>query len=489
MQGTPKALEEADRSSLLDLADHYRSMGNEWLRRMIIDQNRIDILAIAVLEYHIQPFHLALLQWQFANPDNLQLVFRGAGKSTTCTITKILHLLAKDPNIRVLIASKTSSQAEAFLKEIKGHLESNDRFRELFGTYYDPQRVGKWDNREIEVAPRTTHAKEASVTCVSVGSAVVGKHFDVAVSDDLVDEENSRTKYMRDRVKQWYYQTLDPCLEPPDPRVPHRGEHHRLGTRYHFDDLYGHLMAHELKRKTQIIPALDAKGRSPWPEKYPSKWFKEKKRKSGTIIFNAQYQCDTEAMKGEIFQYDDCQRVKDSDVPSDARVFMGVDLAISEKEASDRFAIAVVAVDAAQNYYVIDFFEGHLRFGKQTAKILQYYKKHDPVRCAIETNAYQAAQYQNLQDDDEGADGSGGKNLRLKAIHTDKDKITRAWKLSPVFEDGRMYFTQGTMVLAEQLVLFPNFRYKDGFDALDLAIAASKLKKKRKRREVEPGVL
>jgi predicted phage terminase large subunit-like protein len=466
MQGTPKALAEADRAQLLDLAQHYRSMGNEWLRRMIVVGNRIDILALAVLDYQIQPFHLALLRWQFLHPDNLQLVFRGAGKSTVCTITKTLHLLAKDPNLRILIASKTNSQSEAFLKEIKGHFESNDRYQELFGEYYDPQRVNKWDNREIEVAPRTS------------------KHYDVILSDDLVDEENTRTKYMRDRVRQWYYQTLDPCLEPPSPTVAHRGEHHRLGTRYHFDDLYGHLMTNELKRKTQVIPALDEKGRSPWPEKYPAKWFKEKKRKSGTIIFNAQYQCDTEAMKGEIFQYDDCQRVADSAIPGDLRIFMGVDLAISEKESADRFAIAVVGMDAAENYFVIDFFEGHLRFGKQTAKIIQYYKKHDPVRCAIETNAYQAAQYQNLKDDEED-----GKNLRLKAVHTSKDKVTRAWKLSPLFEDHRMHFTPATMKLAEQLVLFPNFRYKDGFDALDLAIAASKLKKKRKRRSSEPGVL
>ena len=189
-------------------------------------------------------------------------------------------------------------------------------------------------------------------------------------------------------------------------------------------------------------------------------------------------------MKGEIFQYDDCQRVASSAIPDDLRIFMGVDLAISEKESADRFAIAVVGVDSVENYFVIDFFEGHLRFGKQTAKIIQYYKKHDPVRCAIETNAYQAAQYQNLKDDEED-----GKNLRLKAVHTSKDKVTRAWKLSPLFEDHRMHFTPATMKLAEQLVLFPNFRYKDGFDALDLAIAASKLKKKRKRRTSEPGVL
>jgi phage terminase large subunit-like protein len=83
----------------------------------------------------------------------------------------------------------------------------------------------------------------------------------------------------------------------------------------------------------------------------------------------------------------------------------------------------------------------------------------------------------------------GDKNLRLKAIHTDKDKITRAWKLSPLFEDKRVFFRKNLTDLIDLLVLFPNFRYKDGFDALDLAVTASKLKRRKKRRSEEPGVL
>mgnify|MGYP001818170406 CR=1 FL=1 len=488
----PKAIDRAERSELIDLYDHYTSMGNEWLRRQIIRSNRIDILAEAVLGYQVKPFHLSMMRWQFVHPENLQLVFRGAGKSTVCTITKAIHLLMKDPNLRILLASKTSTHAEAFLKEIKAHLEENERLIELFGPYYDPRKVNKWDSREIEVLPRTLRAKEASITCIGVEGMVVGKHYDVIISDDLVDEDNSRTKLQRDKVKTWYYKTLDPTLEPPDSEVPHRGEHHRLGTRYHYDDLYGHLLANELSRATQVIPALDENGRTPWPEKFPPKWFVAKRQKSGIIIFNSQFQCDTEAMKGEIFQYDDCKIVTDDNIPFDAKVrtFMGVDLAISEKSKNDKFAIVVVGKDTSGNYYVLDYFEKQLRFGAQTQKILEYYIKWTPIRCGIETNAYQDAQYQNLRDTVTAEEhGIHGKDLRLKRINTDKDKITRAWKLSPLFEDGRMHFKENQQLLIEHLVLFPNYKYKDLFDALDLAIRASRLKKRRKRTRREPGVI
>jgi predicted phage terminase large subunit-like protein len=265
--------------------------------------------------------------------------------------------------------------------------------------------------------------------------------------------------------------------------VPHRGELHLLGTRYHYDDLYGHLQKNDLKDSHQVIPALNENELSPWPEKFPPKWFFKKRERAGTIIFNAQYQCDTAAMQGEVFQYDHCQIVDDSQIPEDLRMFIGVDLAIGEKEKNDLFALIVLGLCKQNNRYVVDYFDGHLRFSEQTRTILKYYRRYDPVRCCIETNAYQAAQYQTLKDED--------KDLRLVPVNQHKDKITRAWKLSALFEEGKFHFRRGLQGrLLDQLILFPNYRYKDGFDALDLANQAIRMrKKKRRRRGDEPGLL
>jgi len=484
-----KAIDTAERSELIDLYDHYVNMGDEWVRRQIIHNNRIDILAEYVLGYTIKPFHLAMLRWQFLHRESMQLVFRGAGKSTMCTVTKAIHLLLKNPNLRILIASKTSTNAEVFLREIKAHFEENDKLTKIFGPYYDPRKVTKWDSREIEVLPRTLRAKESSISTIGVEGMAVGRHYDTIISDDLVDEDNSRIETQREKIKTWNYKVLDPTLEPPDDEVPHRGEHHRLGTRYHFDDLWGHFLANELKDSTQIIPCLDLEGRSPWPEKFPPEWFEDKRKKSGLIIFNSQYKCDTEAMKGEIFQYDDCKIIPDSKVPEDLRIFMGVDLAISEKTQADKFAIVVVGRDSSKNYYALDHYENNIRFVEQTNKILEYYIKWKPIRCGIEVNAYQDAQYQNLRDTiTEEKHGIAGKDLRIVRVNTDKDKITRAWKLSSLFDDGRMFFKGDQYLLIEHLVLFPSYKFKDLFDALDLAIRVSRLGRRRAKRR-EPGII
>lgn len=472
-----KFIQKAERSELIQVYDRIETYKLEWLKHQIIDNNRIDILAKAVLGYQVQPFHLKMMRHQFLHPESLQLVFRGAGKTTTCTIVKIVHLLLKDPNLRILIASKTTPHAVTILKGVKAHFEENPFLEKIFGVYYDPKLVEKWDEREISVLPRTSMSMEKSVYTIGVGSQAVGRHFDVIISDDLVDEENSRTKMMRDKHLHWYYNSLMPTLEPPDKKIPHRGEHHILGTRYHYDDMYGHLSENELKEHTNIIPALSDDGRSPWPEKFSPEFLAEKRKRAGLIIFNAQYQCSTSAMKGSIFQYDDCQIIEPDKIPKKLKIFIGIDLAITESESADQFAIVALGMDDNYNRYILDFYANQIRFGEQTKKIIEFYEKYKPIRACIETNAYQKAQYQHLKDEYDA-------DIRLKAVNQDKDKITRAWKLSHLFESKKMFFKKGGNIhlLIEQLVLFPDYKFKDLFDAVDLAVKASKLKKRKKRR-------
>jgi len=482
--GDPQALENAGRDELIDIYQHYRSVSNELLRRAIIEHNRIDLLATEILGYEVKPFHLAMLVFQFQHPQSLQLSYRGAGKSTLCTVTKAIHYLLKNPNLRILLASKDIGNDKTFLREIKAQLESNERLVEVFGEQYDPRKVTKWDETEIEILPRTSTAKEPSICCASPDSGLTSRHVDIILTDDLVVEENSRTKAARERVKIWYYQTLLPCLEPPDPEVPHRGEHHRLGTRYHYDELYGHLIKNELKEHHQVIPGLDSEGRSPWPEKHTPEWFEENKRISGVIIFNAQYLCDTEAMKGEIFNYDDCQQIEDSQIPDDLKIFQGNDLAVSEEAKRDnaQYANVTIGEDKAGNIYVLDYYLGHISFPKQIDKGLKMYDEHDPIRAGVESNAYQKAFYQQVKHLD--------KDRRFVPIHTDKDKMTRALKLTPMFEAKRVFFRKNMQTLIDQFVLFPGYRYRDGLDAFDLADRARRMRRrKRRERETKLGLI
>lgn len=488
----PDKLAEADRRELWKFYEAKRSLRLAVLRHKIIKEHAIDVLAKEVLGYKVQPFHLAMMQFQFLHRDNLQLCFRGAGKSVTCTITKAIWYLLNNRDLRLLIASKKHKNATKFLVDIKNHLESNRLLIELFGQFKDPNPKTnlKWNEDEIIVLGRTKAQKESSITCVGVDGSLAGGHFDVEFSDDIVDNKNSQTLEMRDKIESWYNSILDPCMEPADKEVPFRGDRNRLGTRYHYDDLYGRWIAriqedklngHGNTMHVNIIPALDDDGRSPWPEKWAPSELMARRRKYGIIIFNSQYQCNTDAMKGAIIQIDDCQEIAPSKVmemwnAGELRAFMGVDLAISEKETADKFAIVVLGMDAMKRYYVLEHFSSQLRFIAQTKKIVELWKKWDVERIGIEKNGYQGAQLQALKD--------AYPDIPLRAIQQDKDKVTRAHRLSAVFEQKRVFFTMpGNELLIEQIVLFPGYRYDDSFDAFDMAVSASKHKERKQRRD------
>lgn len=466
------------RERLLDLTGETREFRNAWIRHQVIVNGRNDILASVLLGYEVIPtLHLPIIVHQARHPQSLTLAFRGAGKTTIATITDAIGNILRYPDISILIASKTLNMSQDFLKEIKGHFESNESFREVFGDW-----VGKkqWDERSIEVNRRTVNRKEPTIMTVGVDGAVASKHYHVIYGDDLVEEENSRTEHMRNRLKRWYYTVLMPCLKPPDPDIPVCGSLHLSGTRYHPDDLYAHLQKNEMSgERTLIIPALRPDGTSTWPERFPAPFLVRKRdEEMGKVIFDAQFQCDCEAMRGEIFEWENFERHPESEYPplKEMATYIGVDLAIGEKESHDMFALVVIGTKD-DHIWVLDYEEGHLRFNEQTDRILQYYKDYDPVWCAVETNAYQMAQIHNLKD--------RMPDFRGLRVPTIKDKVTRAWKLTPLFESGKVHFKTSHHKLMDRLLTrAPGVKkHWDLFDALDLAIGASRRRKRRSRRE------
>lgn len=441
---------------------------NDFLREQILEHNRLDLLCEHFLGLTLQPFHKALQIFMLRHDQTLQLAFRGAGKTTSCTISYIILKIIQNRDIRVLIASKTHQFTIDVLKEIKAHLSANERLIEVFGEFKGP----KWDGSAIEVLGRTKPQKEPTITTVGAEGQVVGKHYDLILVDDLVDEENARTPYMRDKLKTFYYKTLFPTLEP-------YGEIHFLGTRYHYNDLYGHLLENEMKDSHQIIPAIGPSGGSPWADRFPADHFIKLRERLGSIIFNSQYQCDTEAMKGEIFDFDWIQFVAPSEVPPDGSVYMGVDVAISEKESSDLFAMCLIKVKGPK-IWVLDFLSGHFTFRRQVGHIKGWFERYSPVSIGIESNAYQQALAQEISEQLPSAS--------VKKIFTRVDKVTRAHKLAGKFEAGDVSFVGAFPDLVDCLVSFPSGRFKDPFDALDFAITTA-YRKRRGRRTKEPKIL
>ena len=185
-----------------------------------------------ILEFKFEGFHQRWLEFQRSAKRTLVLAPRGHGKSTILNVGYTLWRILTDPDERVLVVSATGLQAQGFLREMKAHLEKNPRLIDCYGI----RKSDRWRENEFSIAGRRRMAKEATVTAIGVEGAIISRHYDTIILDDVVDQDGSHSPVARDRLEEWFYKILEPCLEPG-------GRLHLIGTRYHPDDLYGRLIA------------------------------------------------------------------------------------------------------------------------------------------------------------------------------------------------------------------------------------------------------
>jgi predicted phage terminase large subunit-like protein len=183
----------------------------------------------------------------------------------------------------------------------------------------------------------------------------------------------------------------------------------------------------------------------------------------GSVAFALQYRNDITQFRNAIFKSDWLQYYVEP--PLKTRVYMAVDLAISEK--GDYFAIVVIGIGEKGNIYVLDTYYNHHSFYTQLKRIKAYADKWTPIKIAVESNAYQAAVPQELKRNTE-AFGL----LPIFPVQTTTDKITRARKMSALFESGRIHIKRKTQIeLVDEILHFPRTNVADDvLDALMLAI-------------------
>lgn len=488
-----EAIDHARRDSIIESIRELDETRKEYIKRLIIDEDRLDVL-MKLIGYRA-PAHQMMLNDFFDDRQfGIALAPRGSGKSTSCDICYAVMRALQNRNLRVLIASRTTEQAKAFLFEIKSAL-MNERLREIFGEL----RGDKWDETQADIAGRTKNPKEHTFTIAGADGAVVSKHFDLILGDDLVEDKNSRTEGQRKQLMRFFYRSMLPTLRPD-------GEMRLLGTRYHPEDLYGHLINNDplFKDNYIVLPAVfhrktgetldllqDDNGnfyasRNATcydPKGFPMKKIIERRASMPLADFECQYQNRTTFMQGDFFKTDWFQHYNEDPHKMVDRlglsVWMGVDLASSLKDSADEFAMVVIGIlRNMQECYILDYLAGRFTFNKQKSLLIQKYDDWNPAKTFVEANAYQSVLSTTTVEE--------FPDIRVMPIWTTKDKITRARSMQLYYERRQMYHRKGRSAKIEgQLIGFPDLKLKDLVDALFFAINGAVQGGARKRRRAD----
>ncbi len=159
-------------------------------------------------------------------PRKLVVMPRGTFKSTLGSVAYPIWRLLRNPDLTILLDSELYSNSKNFIREIKGHLQS-EKMSEVFG----PQVGPKWDEGEIILKSRHANRKEASITAGGLGTTRVGQHYDLIIGDDYNSPQNSETPEKCQKVIDHVRYNLN-ILNPG-------GEYLFIGTRYAERDVIG----------------------------------------------------------------------------------------------------------------------------------------------------------------------------------------------------------------------------------------------------------
>ena len=408
--------------------------------------------------YTNAPFHIEWYNYlqdtfsplkMFPNREKQYLLLwpRGHAKTETTTMNYVSWLIGNYPDIHINIVTKTASLAEQILMALMTRIESDPQYIDIFGEL-KPSNPRKWTNREL-IVDRREISKNPTVKATGLMGPITGGRSDLVVCDDIIDEENIRTRLQVDKVHTWFNKILIPTMYPWGGTIV-------IGTRWSYADIYAVLLekwSHDIKRA--IID--DASGEVLWPEYWNYNRLKERREEIGSIFFNCQYQNDPTGMEGELLKSEWLHPWLEPIPRSGVVWYAGVDPALGE---GDLQAVATLALSGRESY-LVDVWAERLSFPLFLKKIRQLHDTYNYAKIYFESNAFQKVL--SYVPELEG--------LPTVPTATVRDKESRFIAMSSHFESKRILVNPLLLNRGEfwtEWVQFPRGQYDDALDCVEI---------------------
>lgn len=160
-------------------------------------------------------------------------------KSTTITINYVTYRICLDPNVRIIIVSKTQDMAKRFLRAVKDRLTGTNEAYKHLQMDFSPEggfdaNSAAWTAAEIYVSSDTRDSGEPSPTVRAVGirGQIYGARADLIIMDDCVDMGNA---HEYEKQIDWIQNEIMSRLAVPG------GKLLLVGTRLQPTDLYSEI--------------------------------------------------------------------------------------------------------------------------------------------------------------------------------------------------------------------------------------------------------
>lgn len=420
------------------LIENLRNYSPEEQRVIMAEMGRADLFFFNIYILNRKDMNT---DWHFdrhrevqANPDGmLDLWFRGSGKTSIITHGMTIWNIMQNPERTFGICSWSRKAAIDIVKAIKTELESNELLKSLYHDvlYDNPETESvRWTEEKGLVVKRQSTRRESTVEGTGLDTQATGRHWDYIIYDDIVSVNNVTSNEV---IKN----TTDSLITSFN-LVSANGKKRFIGTRYHAVDTYDYLIKNKIV-KPRVYPAtIDGTAMGEPVPILTREKLEEKRHEMTPFIFSAQMLLnpvadDERRFNPQLFQY----YAKEALDTLAKNVYITVDAATSKKKNSDYTAMAVLAVDALENVYLLDLVKDKLNIEERKKKLFELVRRYRPLAVGYE-------RYALMADTDYIRQAQERENIRfpITELGGKLSKIERVDKFVPVFSNRKFYIPE-----------------------------------------------
>jgi len=388
------------------------------------------------------------------------------GKSSCVTIRLPAYLLERNPKTRIVVTGYSGDLAEGFSKDIRSLVYE----RGIVHMDMTKQAVAKWMTKQ-----------GGGLKAVGVEGGITGFPADIVIIDDPVkNSEEANSKVRRQATNNWFEKDIYTRQQKDTPIII-------IQTRWHEDDLSGHLLAEndniedeQYKWTIVSLPAI-CEGTDPedypikrevgealCPDLHPIEQLREFQRQMGNDFY-ALYQQRPSPAEGKIWKKAWFCEEKDSDkplktvnkFPDNTKITQMWDTALDTKQRNDPSAMVEGCLGDEGNIYVAAMVNDKMEFPELVQRIrTEMERVNGAVEICAEDKANAKPARQQI------------KLLGIPLIEVPSgtvDKEVRAKSVSHYAEAGNVIFVNipgnCNNLLLDQLLIFPNGKHDDLHDA------------------------
>jgi len=393
-------------------------------------------------EFHSDILNLFYSTSQYA----LAEAFRGGAKSTLVEEYAILSVLFREFKF-VIIIGNTHERGCERLAAIKYELENNELLIELFGNQVGPI----WSQDTIVLNNGARIQAFGARQSLRGAKTKQGDRPDLAIVDDLEDEDMVLTELARHKSRRWFDGSLLPALTPD-------GKVRMVGTPLHPKSLL------EEKRngglwKFIIIPICYIEGEkevASWSDRFSMKWVNDLRQNytnAGAITeFEQEYMCRAEDLAGKPFQPD--MFTQGTAPPGYFPVEIMVDPARTTNTKTSARTGYAVWTWIENELCVLEAYGAFHKPNEIINEIFKLNEKYNPVNLGVEADGLEEFIMQPLRNEQI----KRGVSIPLSPQRAPKDKIQFISSLQPFYMAGDVTHCDDCKDLEHELLNFPTGR-------------------------------